>query len=335
MTTKIYLEKIQAALEATRGTAIADPTHVLPMISGTVTPQKTLYEPEEMVGIITKQLRHTRTRNWGEFEIEMAADTAYLPFLMNMAVIDEDTPTTPGGGTNSRLWTFIPSETADDIKTATLWSGDENVQTWVSDFAAMQTLTFSNDATNEDGATVSVSGLTNAPAKDSAPTPAARITTGKLLPAMAMNLWLDTSSGIGTTAISGRLITVTHEISTGVEVKYIPTGSTTTFDYSALSRNAAARRLVTTITLELPDSAQYDVWAADTVVKCRVRHSGQLIEGSLYHYAEFDTYGPLKDLEWGEHATGNRTVSFTIESQYDTTLAAPFRVAIQNVSTTL
>ena len=41
MTTKIYLEKIQAALEATRGTAIADPTHILPMISGTVTPQKT------------------------------------------------------------------------------------------------------------------------------------------------------------------------------------------------------------------------------------------------------------------------------------------------------
>ena len=338
MSTKIYLETFQAALEATRGTGIAAPTHIFPMISGTLTPKIAEFKPIESAGIMTKQFRHTVTRNWGEFELEVPADTAYMPFLLNALVVPLTSPATPAGATLARLWAHVPNQTADNIKTLTAWFGDTNVQMWLSDFAVMESISFTNDASSEEGATVSLNGYGNFPSKVASPTPAARITAGKLLPGMAMSLFLDTSSAIGTTAITGRLISATHDLGTGVgsgELKFLAQGEATTFDYSAISRNAEAVQLVTTITMEVIDMAQYDLFVANTDVKCRVRHNGALIESGFYHYIEFDTYGPLRELEWGEHATGNRTVTFTIESQYDATLAAPFRVAVQSIQTAL
>jgi hypothetical protein len=338
MTMKIGLERVQAALEATRGTAITAPTHLLPASTGLVTPADVIYEPLEMAGIWTKNFRHVKTRNWGEWELEGPADTAYLPFLLNMAINANATPTTPGGGTLSRNWLYEVDQDADSIKTATLWWGDEGIQLWRAAFAVAETFTFTNDASGEDGATVSMSGMSNFPTKVAAPTPATRVTTGALLPPMAMQLWIDTSSAIGTTAVTGRLISATHEVSTGVgsgELKFLPSGPTSDLNYTAISRNAENIRATTTIKLEVPDMVQYDLWAASTTVKCRVRHSGSLIEGSLYNFFQFDTYGPLRDLSWSDHANGNRVLEFTINSQYDATLAGGFSALVQNRSTTL
>ena len=90
------------------------------------------------------------------------------------------------------------------------------------------------------------------------------------------------------------------------------------------------RHAVVTFEFEIDDYTQYDLFAADTVIKARLRFNGPLISGTYYHYVEVDVYGTLDDLEWGEHAESNRTIKFTTLSEYDSTLGADFSMKIQN-----
>ena len=109
-----------------------------------------------------------------------------------------------------------------------------------------------------------------------------------------------------------------------------PAGSKT---YSRVGRNK--RAITTPVTLELTDLEQYQLFVDGTVCKLRVRHNGDLIEGSLYHHVTVDTYGPLNFTDWGELEGTNRTISLEVMSQYDATLGADFAVMVQNDRTSL
>ena len=93
--------------------------------------------------------------------------------------------------------------------------------------------------------------------------------------------------------------------------------------------------------LELVDTDEYDIFDAGTVCKIRTRLNGPLIESEgagptdFYHLVEVDCYGPLDELAWGDYEATNRTVEFTVTSEYDATLGADWRIAVQNDRTTL
>lgn len=330
--TEIAFERLHVALETTRGTAIASPTHLL-NLPGKLTPKQTLYRPNESRGTLVKNYRAKQVRRWGEWEAEGAADPNILPVLFNMGVKPVTSPTTPG--TLSKLWTFTRTINADDIKTATLWAGDPNIQSWQADFGTVEEMVIKNDASSEEVAMVTVKGKTNFPAKVGAPTSPASI-AGDMLPGQQMQVWIDTASAIGTTAVTGRLISAEHTIPTGVEYKYLAAGPNGGLEYSGLGRVAVAAK--TKLVLELPDMVQYDLWAAATSLKVRVRHNGAFIETvatvDYYNYFQMDIYGPFDMLEWGEKGA-NRVVELTIESHYDATLAADFSLAVQNTRSSL
>lgn len=330
--TEIAFERLHLALETTRGTAIASPTHLL-NLAGKLTPKQTLHRPKESRGTLVKNYRTKPVRRWGEWEAEGAADPNLLPLLLNMAVKPVTSPTTPG--TLSKLWAFVRTVNADDTKTATIWAGDPNVQSWEADYGTVDELVIKNDASSEEVATVSLKGKANFPAKTSAPTSPASI-AGDLFPGQQMQVWIDTSSAIGTTAVTGRVISAEHTIPVGYEYKYLAAGPNGGLEYSGLGRVETAAK--TKLVLELPDMTQYDLWAACTTLKVRVRHNGSLIETvstvDYYNYFEMDIYGPFDLLEWGEKGA-NRVVELTIESQYDVTLGADYRVAVQNARATL
>jgi hypothetical protein len=329
----LWAEVTQLALEATRGTAITTPTHVLPMKT-TLTPTEVTFSPLEYRGTLAPHYRFLRTRYESEFESEGTADTAFLPVLLNMAVAPVTTPTTPGGGTLSRLWTFVPNVNADDIKTATMYWGDFGTDTNRAPFGTLETLTFSNDANSEESATVSIGGFAQASTAVTKPvTPS--FLQGSLLPGMSMGLWLDTSSAIGTTAINGVLVKAEHEITTGATKKYAGAGAAGGLAFYRIGRDNTARMLKTTVTLELYDATAMNAFIAGSSVKLRVRHNGSLIESALYHYIEFDTYGPLTEISWEENASSNRVVTFSVTSHYDSTLGSDFAVRVQNTRTTL
>ena len=91
--------------------------------------------------------------------------------------------------------------------------------------------------------------------------------------------------------------------------------------------------------MELVDYTEYDLFAlADTVCKMRVIHHGALIESvtpDYYYGLHVDTYGPLELTDWGELEGTNRTVTFKIESEYDSTLGADWRIMVRNEQSAL
>lgn len=332
MASELYIERVHLALESTRGTAITTPTHSL-NLKGMLSPGLEYWEPKESRGEMAAVYSRRIARTGSAWTVEGPADVNYLPVLLNMAVAPLTSPSTPGGATLSRLWSFIRNMVADDLKTATIiWTLD--TQPLVSDYCLVDQLTLSNSSVSAEGLWVSITGAGGVPADIATPTPAANI-AGELLPGANMSLWIDTSSAIGTTAVTGRLLSVNHVINPGVTYKHVAAGPTASMDYSDSGRDPDAVGLTTTLVMEVPDMVQYDLMLAGTVTKTRVRHNGALIEGALYNYVDVDTYGPLKFGGWGTNQNSNRTATFIIESIKDATLGADYRVAVQNARTTL
>lgn len=403
---EIPFEALLLGLESTPGTGV-EPTHYASMV-GTLKPSKERYRPDEARGTLVAAYRERVQREWGEWSGDGPLDVYLLPVLLNMCVTGNMTsqPTTPGGATNSRLWTFKPSITTNDLKTGTFFWGDRNVQMWEGRFGTIDELTISADASGTDGSTMSASGRTQMPDYDtfsiSAITKAnpavvtigshsllagekVRIVGGEMIelhdlvftvanpagttvelagidstgyttyvgggtlekvapvfPAIlsaplisgaGMQMWLDTSSNIGTTAITGRLISAEHVIPVGYGYKHLAVGPGGSKTYTRVGRNK--RSITTRVTMELLDMDQYKLFENDTYVKLRIRHNGDLIESGFYHYVQVDTYGYLNFNDWGELEGTNRTITLEVQSVYDATLGADFQVQVQNDRTAL
>jgi len=333
---ELPFEYLALALEATRGTAVTPPTHNLPLV-GTITPTREKYRPAEARGTLAEWYRSKTVRTGATWEGSGGADPNYAPLLFNLICKANATPTTPGGGTLSRLWTYTPTMTSDDLKSATLYFGDPNVQIFQSAYAMADELTISADASGTDAVTWSIKGMGKFPSRVAAPTlPAQNI--GDLLMPGAMQLYIDTASAIGTTEITGRFISTDWTIPTGNAYKYYAGGPTGGLGFTKTGR--AKRHAEATITVELNDLSigtgkEYLTWEADTVVKMRIRLNGSLIEGALYNYIQLDIYGALDAFAWGDVEGTNRTMTFTVQSEYDTTLGADFSLSAQNQRTTL
>lgn len=330
---EIAFEYLLAAIETTRGTAITTPAKILP-IAGTLIGRQSATRPEESTGLLAQHTRSGVIRRWGEWEGEGNLDLNILPFLLNALVRGNvTTPATPGGATDARLWTFTPTMTADDIETLTMWFGDPNVQIWRAPFGLLQELTITNDASSEDGATMSLSGITNYPLQIAAPT-APAYDRAPIISGINGQVWLDTSSPIGTTELTdARVVSVEHVIPLNGVPKYTMSGPGASKTYGRIGRGK--RSITTRITLEIPDTTEYDLYENESIVKCRVRHNGPLIEPTFYYYLEVDTYGLLELDDFGDLEGTNRTMTLSIISEYDATLGADWSIKVQNEETGL
>lgn len=336
---ELAFEYFTAALETTRGTAIAAPTHYFPLM-GTVTPQRTKYRPDEARGTKFRNYREKTTRAGSEWSAEGAADPNYLPFLLNLAVKAVSSPATPTDAVLSRLWTFTPTGTTDDLKTATLFTGDPNVKIWKTAHAMVQTLTIESDAGSEDGVTMSLDGVGKFPTDISAPTLPAQAPGSILVPG-AMQMWLDVGEDdIGTTEITGRFLSTSWEIPTGVTPKYYAQGPGNDLSFTRVGIEKIEPKAE--VTVELNDAsftAEYTYFAEDTPVKLRIRLNGDKIETEnatdFYEYIELDIYGTLGEFSWEEVEGVNRAMHFEIMGIYDTTIGAPYSIKVQNAKATL
>lgn len=330
---ELAFELMAAALEATRGTPVTPPTHYFPLV-GTLSPTPDFYEPTEARGTLVKRYRQQKVRDSSDWTADGGADPRYLPFFLNM-VTGPGVITTPTNGVLTRLHTHKPSISSDAIKTATLYFADPNIQTWQADFAYLNDFSITADASGTDGATMSVAGKANPMVEVSTPTFPAQ-TIGSILVPSAMELWIDTSSAIGTTAVTGRLVSADLTIANGVTAKYLAAGPTGGLTYNRLGRDRPD--VSTTFQLEVPDTTQMDQALAATAVKVRIRVSGDLIESvtpDYYEYVQWDVYGKLKFDSWGDLEGTNRTATFRIDTIYDSTLAADFQIRVQNQSATV
>jgi hypothetical protein len=329
---ELAFERFSGALEATHGTAVTPPTFAF-NLDGTLTPDHSRSRRSRKDGTLAEFYSSVITRAGAGWTAEGDLDINTVCFFLEMAIKGAGVIATPGGGTLSRTHTYTPTMTSDDLLSATLFWGDPGTQILRSVYAMVDTLTITNDASSEDGAMMSFDGRAKFPTEVSAPTQPSFITSG-LIVGQNMQLWMDTSSAIGTTAVTGRVISVEHTLSTGLSYKFLAGG--TAADLSFNRHGRGKRHLETKMVFELADMTQYDLFAAGTSTKTRVRHNGSTaIETTLFPYLQVDTYGPLEDLNWGDLEGTNRTVEFTIQSEYDATLGADFSFQVQNARTTI
>lgn len=335
MAFEIFREYFALALEATRGTAIANPTHITPLMA-TLTPAWELAEPQESRGTRARSYRTIRTQESGTFEGEGPLDTYILPVLLNMAVAPVTSPTTPTNGVLTRLWTFTPNLTADTIKSATAWWGDPDVQVYRSVFALLTELGIEADASGTDEARLTVSGIAHYPTEVADPTLPAQLVSPLIAPGR-QQLWIDAPGGtIGTTAITGRVLGGSVTIPTGATPKWMAVGPTGDLNFVTIGRDYT--QIEVSLRFELPDTTQMDQFLEEDVLKFRWRLNGPLIESvtpDYYHYVEFDFYAPAAEISWGDNQGTNRVAEVTFRSQYNTTAGTDFVIRVQNDRTTL
>lgn len=336
MSFELAFEYLQIGLEPTRGTAVTTATHRLPVV-GTISPKEERFYPEQSSGVLAANQNSVTVKRWSELAASGQLDSFYAPVYFNMAVAPVTSPTTPGGATSSRLWAFTRVMTADTIKAATAYWGDPGVQVFRSVFNMLDELVIAADASSTDGATVELKGAGRFPTKNAPTVSASALANPPILVPGKMQIWIDTSSAIGTTEISdARLVGVTYSLPIGVTRKNNAQGPTSDLSFSGVGRKKTAPEMK--IRLEVPDTTQWDAYVAssgDTIQKVRVRINGALIESTFYHYVEMDVYGPLTAPSWGELEGSNRTIEFTIPGHYDATLASDARLAVQNNRTSL
>ncbi|GAB4203615.1 MAG: hypothetical protein OHK0022_27960 [Roseiflexaceae bacterium] len=332
---EIAFETLYAALESTRGTAVNPPTRFLSLTGG-INPKETRYTPAESRGVLAGRIRSRTVRRWSELTGNGPLDTRTTPFLLAMLINGGVTsPTTPGGATSARLWTMPRTMTTDNLKAGSFYWGDPNVQTFRSAYNLLDELTINADAGGEDGVTIEVKGGGKFPTKTAASSTPAQAPGPLIIPG-DMQLWLDTSSSIGTTEITSNLVSMSLKVGSGVTRKWGAAGPTNDLNFVRIGRGNGSPEL--NLTLELPDMTQYDVFAGnngDTVCKIRVRLNGPEIETGFRHYVEFDIWGPLAGLSWGALENTNRTVSWTTTGEYDSTAATDLIVRVQNDQTSL
>lgn len=93
---ELAFERLDLALESTRGTAVTPPTHNLNM-TGEIVPMFEYYDPEDQVGELAESQREEVTRTSSEWSAEGAADVTKVPLLLNMAMGPLTTGVADGG----------------------------------------------------------------------------------------------------------------------------------------------------------------------------------------------------------------------------------------------
>lgn len=329
---ELVFERSGVALETTSGTPIANPTHYLPFPM-TLVPQQTVYRPEEARGYRARFNRSKVVKKWSEWSVPTTGVDLYnLPVLFNL-VAPLSSPTTPGGATNSRLWTFTRSQNSVTEKTATLFWGDPNIQSFQAAYAVMDDFTITADASGDEAVTFEANGRAQTLAKIAAPTWPAML-VGPMVTPLESQVWIDTSSAIGTTSLAARVISSTFKVQElKGDPKFLFAGPTASKTYARFGANTSYATL--NLQLEVLDMTQYDLLMAESLVKVRVRHNGPLIEAGFYSYIEYDIYGILDEPDWGEAFGTNRTLNLTVTSEYNTTAAHDWILRIQNDRTAL
>lgn len=333
-------EILALAREATKGTPITPPTHYMPF-SGMVKPVREDYFATDSNGLLAEFSRAATVRTFSEWSGDGGADPNYAALLFNLVVRGGVTaPTTPTNGVLTRLWTFTPAMTTDTLDSATIYSGDPNVQIWQAAYCMAEEMTISADASGTDAATWTVKGFGRFPTEVAAPTlPAQNI--GDLVMPGSMQCWLDTSSAIGTTEVTGRFISTDWTIPTGVTRKHYAGGTAGNLNFTKHGRKKRSAKAK--FTVELNDVSvgagkEYLTWKAGTLVKMRIRLNGALIESvtpDYYSYIEGNFYGKLGAFDWGTVEDSNRTMTFEVTTVYNSAAATDFSLAVQNARTTL
>jgi hypothetical protein len=237
------------------------------------------------------------------------------------------TPTTPGGGTLSRLWTFKPGSTALDAATVE-W--DDGANQWEAAGCHVNTLRFAGSANGANTVTAEVFGRNLV----------AAALTGSLtdrVPDYAegweTKFYLDALAGTpGTTNVSGYLISWDVLMDNQLGRKYFADNINAAGGITSGELNVTA-----TLVVEAAATAADTAWTdylADTLKLMRLEFGqNDVIESALKTFVTLDIPAAWSAVDLGQVDEGTRAYQLTGQYVYDPTNAFGFQLRAQNART--
>lgn len=315
------LTSARTAIEATKGTAVTPATRLLYATDMEWDQQVDTIIPQELRNSYFQNFRAYPGMESNTFTFKGDATFDDLAFWGLMAVKGG---VAGSGGSADKTWAFVPTGTADDLKSFTLeaawgdllatvgwrWPGvqvDEFGLTWEKN----KTVEYAVKATTFKAAT-QITAFSGS------------LTDRTTISALGTNttVYLDTST-IGTTADSG-VQSVDFTLKNGLVRQEGLDGTSTGQGLFRPNPREAKLKLVR----YMNSKTELDAFLAKTVRKVRVKTVGPALGGSTYQI-QLDFYGVITGHKWAE-ADGYITQELSLDSIYDSTATTDFSLTVVN-----
>lgn len=318
----------RAALESTRGTDL--------------TPTRLIYAENFVHGQEVATIRPTELRNSynpvysasagpERNTLQMTGRMSYDDMIWFGNLFFKAVSSGTGGGAD-KTWTFLPTATSDDVKTATVQLGYTDTLATAPgvklNYVFGQTLNLHWEK-NDDGALTFDANFLSAKAATqiTAFTGSLSDRTVTLASCNNTSVYIDTAT-IGTTADS-TVIAVDWTLNLAPVPLYTLDGTTAAKD--VLRPNH--RTWTAQITRQYTNDTYWDDFIDKTTQKVRIRTLGPVL-GSSNYKIDLDLYGTFTGREWAE-VDGIVTEVLTLEQIYDATATADHQLVVVNASASI
>lgn len=276
--------KIQIGKETTRGTLVAADKQLVGTL--TMNPNQAIDRPVDEDGSLSEFQRALVVAQRATMRYEGAATYEQIIHFLAMALKGGVTPVVPGGGTDSREWTFTPNLITKNIQDSYTFEYGDDDQEWESGFSLVDNLELAF-ALNEV-VTLRADLFARFPVKSTF-TAALSIPAVNELVASNAKVFIDgTFAAVGTTQKSTLVAGATVRFPTGLgPVKYAD-GS---LDFSAVAERKRHLEMDLDLVMQADAITEYDNWVSQADRAIRLEIEGAIIEGAIKYRIRVDVIG--------------------------------------------
>lgn len=325
------LRRIQIGKEATRGTAVAATKILLGNL--TMNPTLNLFMPEDEARN-SLALLHRREIVGQEATLRYDGPMTFdqLITFLAMGIKGGVTPTTPGGGTDSRDWTFLPTVAALNAQNAFTFEFGDDSQEYESAFVMCSQLELAYAMGEPVTLTADLFG--HFPAKSTftgALSNPANLEDGI---SQKTKIYSDTTyANLGTTQLSDTLVNATVRVPTGLAPVRVADGL---LEFSTFSEGKRAAEVELTFVHNSTGIAIYDKYVSGALDFIRLHTVGSIIELAIPYSLIVDL--SLRYTEAPEFFTddlGRNVVRMAARTFEDPTSNNDMNFVVTNKETTL
>lgn len=321
--------RIQIGAEATRGTAVAADKKLVGAL--TMNPTLTFHRPVDERNSLAEFRRSVIIAQRGVMRYESDGVYEQIHHFLSMAVKGGITPTTPGGGTLSRDWTFVPNLTASNVQDSYTWEYGDDSQAWEGKFTLCNNLEFT--IALDDVMTMRADLFSHFPTKTTF--------TGSLSDAVVneiignnVKIFIDgTFANLGTTQKAALMMGATVRLATGLTPVRRADGL---LEFADVSQQRRHLELELDLVMGTDAVTEYDAWAAETARAIRIEFLGPIIEGAINYKLRIDAFGfYMNEPTLFDGRDGENLIRLNLASHEDDVANNEFSIEVTNKETAI
>ena len=326
----LALRRIQVGLETVRGTPVAADKILVGAI--TLTPHLELNEPEdEERNSLALTHQSEIVGQWTTMRFDANCRFQQIIDLLAMTLQGGVTPTTPGGGTNSRLWTFTPTLDALNVQDSYTFEVGDSQQEYECGFVVGESMELTYEFNQPIKISASLFGEYLA---KSTFTGSLTIPTLESAITAKTKLYIDSSwANLGTTQVTGTLGSARITLPSGLQRVWTGEGA---LDFSTVSENKRRAEIELLLVHNASGVAEYDKYVSRALNFVRLETEGSIIEGAIPYTLTVDMalrYNGDPNLR--DQHMGLNAIRLTGASFEDPTSGNDFQVSVINQETAL